>query len=156
MNAPNPGVRFPPPLLFVVALGLGVACHKWFPLSLAPPRLRPVGVLGGWSLVAIWVVFMGWAMLTFVRQRTSIVPSRPANALVTWGPYRLSRNPMYVALSVGYVGASMLVNALWPVLFLPAVWALLYLLVIRREERYLAAAFGDEYESYRARVRRWL
>ena len=152
----HPGVHFPPPLLYVIALGVGLLCHKWLPLYLTPPRLRVVGVLVGWLLIASWAALSAWAMVTFSRERTPIFPNRPARTLVTWGPYRLSRNPMYLALSALYLGVSILANTIWPVLFLPAVWPLLYFLVIRREERYLATAFGDEYESYRTRVRRWL
>jgi len=85
-----------------------------------------------------------------------MIPNRPATRLVTWGPYRLSRNPMYLALSILYLGVSILVNTSWPVFFLPVALASLYLLVIRREERYLSAAFGREYELYRSTVRRWL
>jgi len=152
----DPGVRFPPPLLYVVGLGVGILLHRWLPLHLLPSQARIVGVLVGWLLVGFWAGLSGWAMVTFVRKRTSILPNRPATLLVTWGPYRFSRNPMYVALSALHVGVSFLVDTIWPVLLLPAVWVSLYVLVVRREESYLAATFGSEYESYCGRVRRWL
>ncbi len=152
----DPGVRFPPPLLFIAALGAGILLHQWFPLQILPSQWRFVGLLLGWLLVGCAAGLSGWAMTTFLRGRTSIRPDRPASKLVTWGPYRLSRNPMYIALSSLHLGVSILVNTSWPVLFLPMVWVFLYFSVIRREERYLAAAFGNEYESYCSRVRRWL
>lgn len=152
----HPGVHFPPPLLYTVGLGAGVLLHGWIPLHLVPSRWRVVGVLMGWLLIGFWAGLSGWAMVTFLQQRTSIFPNRPARLLVTWGPYGFSRNPMYLALSALHVGVSILLNTAWPLLFLPAVWASLYVLVIHREERYLAAAFGGQYESYCGRVRRWL
>lgn len=159
MTARHPGhagIHFPPPLLFVAGLAAGFFCQRWRPLQLAPPGVRPAGVVVGWLLVAASGLLAAWAMTTFARQGTAIYPNRPATVLVTVGPYRHSRNPMYVALSLLYLGVSVLIDSTWPVLFLPAVWASLSFLVVRREERYLAAAFGDAYHAYRKRVRRWL
>lgn len=76
--------------------------------------------------------------------------------LVLGRSYRFTRNPMYLAFVMLYVGASLLMNSTWPFLLLPMVLVVLYLTVIRREERYLAAAFGPSYEAYRTQVRRWL
>jgi protein-S-isoprenylcysteine O-methyltransferase Ste14 len=76
--------------------------------------------------------------------------------IVATGPYRFSRNPMYVAMSAVYVGLSLLMGVVWPLVLLPIVLLSLSALVIRREERYLGDAFGEEYGAYRARVRRWL
>jgi protein-S-isoprenylcysteine O-methyltransferase Ste14 len=98
----------------------------------------------------------GWGLVVFFRIRTAIMPIRPASHLVASGPYRFSRNPMYVGLSVLYLGLALLFNVVWPIVLLPLVVFALYHLVIRREERYLADAFGDAYAAYRQRVRRWL
>ena len=152
----HPGVRFPPPLLFVLPLGAGILLHQWLPLHLVAAGWRVVAVLVGWLLIGISAALSGWAMITFLRRRTPIRPYRPATSLVTWGPYRFSRNPMYVSLSALYLGVSILVNTIWPVFFFPVVIASLYFLVIRREERYLSSAFGSEYSSYCDSVRRWL
>ena len=152
----HPGVHFPPPLIFLLGIGGGLLCNKWWPLPLLPPQWRAVEVVGGWASIAFWAAIAAWSMVLFARQGTAIYPNSPATKLVTWGPYRFSRNPMYVAFSVLYFGLSMMVSTAWPLLFQPIVWVLLYFFVIRREERYLASAFGAEYEAYRARVRRWL
>ncbi|NKB71736.1 MAG: isoprenylcysteine carboxylmethyltransferase family protein [Candidatus Latescibacteria bacterium] len=152
----HPGVHFPPPLLFVVPLGIGWQCNKWLPLALLPELWRAGQVMAGWGLIVVAGLLAGWAMVTFALRRTAIFPNRPATALVTWGPFRYSRNPMYIAMSVLYIGVSMLINTAWALFFLPGVWAALYYLVIRREERYLTSAFGAEYDAYRARVRRWV
>ena len=99
---------------------------------------------------------MLWAIATFWRHRTSAIPHRPASCLVCVGPYARSRNPMYLGLSIAYIGLALLTGILWPVVLLPLVLTILVLLVVRREERYLADAFGTEYAAYRARVRRWM
>jgi len=75
---------------------------------------------------------------------------------VTTGPFRWSRNPLYLAILIIYVGTTLVVDALWPFVLLVPLIALLEWGVIRREERYLARTFGEPYEAYRARVRRWL
>ena len=83
-------------------------------------------------------------------------PYEPTSAMVTTGPYALSRNPIYVSATVVYVGIAFVVNTLWPIVLLPLGIALLYYGVIAREESYMEKVFGDEYRAYRARVRRWL
>ena len=85
-----------------------------------------------------------------------MLPNLPAARLVTNGPYRITRNPMYVSLVALYLAVSLLLNSWWPVLFLPLVIFVMGLAVIRREERYLAGAFPEEYAAYRRNVRRWL
>ncbi len=152
----NPGVRFPPPTLFVVGFLIGIALHRWV-LALTLGGISRTGLLvAGWALIVVGALLMLWAMLTFVRARTAILPSRAARTIVATGPFRFSRNPMYVGFSAIYVGLSLLMSMAWPLLLLPMVLLSLYALVIRREERYLGQAFGAEYAAYRARVRRWL
>jgi protein-S-isoprenylcysteine O-methyltransferase Ste14 len=96
------------------------------------------------------------AVLAFRRAGTHPQPWRPATALVVTGPYRFSRNPMYVGATLFYIGISFWVNSLWPLLLLPVVLVIMSRGVIAREEAYLERLFGDEYRSYRSRVRRWL
>ena len=85
-----------------------------------------------------------------------MLPNQPASRLVTTGLYARSRNPMYVGLTLAYVGLALLTDRGWPLVFLLLVLVALHGLVIRREERYLSAAFPGEYAAYRQRVRRWL
>jgi protein-S-isoprenylcysteine O-methyltransferase Ste14 len=116
---------------------------------------RPAPV-AGWLLVVLGAALAVWALAKFRAAGTTISPSRPASTLVTHGPFRLSRNPMYLGLSLLYLGVMLLVNSAWPLLLLPFVIAILHLTVIRKEERYLSATFGIGYDEYRRRVRRWL
>ena len=154
----SPGVRFPPPTIFVVGWLLG-----WL-LEAEVLRL-PLGgdggprwplVAGGSALLLAGLVVIAAGLLTFFRARTAIMPHHGASRLVTHGPYRFTRNPMYMGMTLLYAGLALRANMGWPLLLLPLVLLTLVRLVIRREERYLASAFGAEYEAYRQRVRRWL
>ena len=80
----------------------------------------------------------------------------PTTAIVVHGPYRFTRNPMYVSLVGLYAGVTLFVNSAWPLILLPAVVLLVQRQVIAREEAYLEAKFGEEYRAYKARVRRWI
>jgi protein-S-isoprenylcysteine O-methyltransferase Ste14 len=154
---PHPGVPFPPPFLFVAGFLGGLALERWGArVQVATGELRVVSVLAGWLGVIAGMCLAGWGLLAFFRARTAIVPIRPARRLVASGPYRFSRNPMYVGLSVLYLGLALLFNVAWPMMLFPLVVLSLDRLVIRREERYLADAFGESYTMYRQRVRRWL
>jgi protein-S-isoprenylcysteine O-methyltransferase Ste14 len=90
------------------------------------------------------------------RAGTPILPGRTTTALVVRGPYRFSRNPLYVGLTLLYLAIACGLGMLWPILLLPLVLVAMHWLVIVPEERYLEAKFGDEYRAYRARVRRWV
>jgi protein-S-isoprenylcysteine O-methyltransferase Ste14 len=154
----HPGVRFPPPLLFVAGWLIGLALDRWvFAIHIAGNGgdRAPLAILG-WLGIVSGLAFAAWGAITFRRARTAIVPFRPARTVVASGPYRWSRNPMYVGLSALYVGLAVLLNAGWPLILLPLVLTALWFLVIRREEGYLTHAFGDEYIRYQQRVRRWL
>lgn len=155
-RATSPGVWFPPPTLFVVGFLVGLALDRWILRLGLGGVSRSALVVAGWLLIVAGMLVLLWAMLTFVRARTALLPSRPARTVVANGPFRYSRNPMYVGMSAVYIGLAFLMSETWPLVLLPFVLISLYTLVIRREERYLGDAFGDEYAAYRARVRRWL
>lgn len=125
--------------------------NRAWPLAFGAPM-----PLVGWLMIGAGAGIAGTALLTFLRERTAILPHRPATKIVAIGPYRYTRNPMYIGLSLAYCGISLLANQVWPLLLLPGVLATLWVAVIRREELYLAEAFGAEYEEYRRQVRRWI
>jgi protein-S-isoprenylcysteine O-methyltransferase Ste14 len=152
----GPGVRYPPPVIFILGVAAGWLLHHAFPLALLGPVTRPSGALIGWLLVVVGTSLSVWAVATFRGASTAIRPNRPASTLVTHGPFQFSRNPMYAGLSLVYLGVMLLVNSVWHLLFFPFVIAVLQLTVIQREERHLATTFGVAYEDYRRRVRRWL
>jgi protein-S-isoprenylcysteine O-methyltransferase Ste14 len=152
----SPGVHFPPPLLFVLGLGLGLILNRRWPLALLPSGQTAFMLTLGWILIGSGGLLLLSALVTFFRMRTAIYPNQPATSIVTRGPYRFTRNPMYVALTSAYVGFVCLTNLLWPLLLLPVVLVVLRVFVIRREELYLTEAFGPAYAEYCQRVRRWL
>lgn len=152
----NAGVRFPPPFLFVIGFLVGWALDRyWYALPLsrfAGSALKPFG----FAAVALGVMLSAWGVITFRRARTAIVPHHSASQLVTHGPYRFTRNPMYTGSTIAYLGGSALLDSAWPVIVLPLVIIVLFQTVIAREETYLHDAFGSEYAGYVASVRRWL
>ena len=154
-DAPRPataGVIAPPPLIYGVPLLAGLWLDRWVPWPLVPERVTlPFGLV----LVVLGFIALP-AILAFRKARTHPEPWKPTKALVTVGPYRFSRNPMYVGMTLLYLGTTIWQNTAWPLLALPAVIALIHVGVIQREERYLEGLFGDDYRTYRERVRRWL
>jgi protein-S-isoprenylcysteine O-methyltransferase Ste14 len=152
----NPGVRIPPPVIFGAGLIPGFLLQRFFPVEiLGDTRGNLPQLLGGVAIILSLSLAVP-ALLMFYHARTSVRPDRPNDALVTHGIFRLSRNPMYVSLSLAYAGFALSANALWPLLFLLPVLFIIRYFVIAREERYLLSRFGPEYEAYLHSVRRWL
>ena len=147
------GVRFPPPLIYVGGFVIGYLLDRAVPLTLTS---WPLGEPLGWALVAVGGALMGSAVMTFRRAGTSLNPAKPTTRVVVHGPYRFTRNPMYVGWVIVYLGCVLLTNTVWPLVSLPVVLVLISRAVIAKEERYLEAKFGDAYRAYKARVRRWL
>ena len=146
-------MRIPPPLIYVGGFLVGVVLELAFPTAAPPLALAVVaGLIGG----ALWLALDGQAMMLFRRAGTSIPPRRPTTALVTSGPYRITRNPMYVGMAFLYAGLALALGVIWALAALPLVLLAVDRLVIAREERYMEAKFGDQYREYTRRVRRWL
>jgi protein-S-isoprenylcysteine O-methyltransferase Ste14 len=147
-------MRVPVPWVFVLTYVLGAGLEAAGPRIVASdtPLVGPIG--GG--LFVIGAALAGWGLATFRKARTTTVPGRLSAQLVTWGPYRFTRNPMYVGLTLAYLGEAGILKQAWPVLLLPLVLAYLNWTVIPVEETRLTEAFPEEYAAYRTRVRRWL
>ncbi len=155
MSNDHAGVIVLPPLAIVPTLVAGLLLHfLWTPLSLLPEWW--IGHAVGWPLVVAGVLLSAWAIRTMFRAGEDPDPYKPTTAIVANGPYALSRNPIYVSFNAVYVGIALVVNTLWPIMFLPVGIALLHYRVIAREESYLERVIGDEYRQYKARVRRWV
>lgn len=147
------GVRVPPPLYYVAGFLLGVVLELMFPTSWPPFGIRLVGTLLG---AGAWLVLDGAAMLRFRRAGTSMVPMNPTTALVTSGPYGLTRNPMYLGMAFLYFALAFAFGVMWALLFLPVVVVIVDRFAIAREEPYLERKFGQAYRDYSAHVRRWV
>jgi protein-S-isoprenylcysteine O-methyltransferase Ste14 len=127
--------------------------HRAVPVALVPGgTLRPLG----WVLVALGALLAAWALAYFVRAGQTPDPRQPVKAIVAHGPYRYTRNPMYLAMATVYLGVTALMNDFWPLIVFPVVLVIMTRAVIVREEAYLERAFGEEYRAYRTRVRRWI
>jgi protein-S-isoprenylcysteine O-methyltransferase Ste14 len=110
----------------------------------------------GWILLAVFAVWNGWSLVAMARHGTGLLPGEPSTTILDRGPFAVSRNPLYVGLLAASAGVAMLAGSLWAVLALPLEWALLRWGAVLPEERYLAAKFGETYDDYRSRVRRWV
>lgn len=147
------GVRIFPPLIQIASIALGFLLQWAVPLRM-PENLRPV-MLAGYVVLAIALGLMAWSVIGMFRAGTTPNPTRPTTALLIHGPYRFTRNPMYLAWELVCVGVGLAANAPWVIVMaLPAAFVTLRL-VIDKEERYLETKFGAEYLDYKARVRRW-
>jgi len=149
----NPGVIAPPPLIYAVAIVLSLFLHRRVPLPLVPGKVKtPLGALIVGGSVAIGLS----ALLKMREVGTNVNPMQPTTTLVTTGPFRFTRNPIYLAITLTYAGLGVLFNTLWSLLLLPVVLLLMNRGVIEREEAYLERKFGAQYQTYKESVRRWL
>jgi len=149
---PNPRsvwLLVPPPLLFVLPLVLGACLEHVVSFPVAG---RVVGVV----ILGVALVFIPTAPILFAIHKTTIVPHGKARTLIERGPYRISRNPMYVGLVLIVIGVTFLLGTAWPLLFLVFPIWVTQAKVIPYEEQMLERSFGDDYRSYKARVRRWI
>jgi protein-S-isoprenylcysteine O-methyltransferase Ste14 len=148
------GVRFPPPLLYAAFFSLGILASVLYPVRLLPSALA--WILGGAVLAGGALLGPIWGVHTLRTAGTTIRPDKPTAKLVTDGPFRFSRNPLYLALSLMYAGLALMANSIWALLLLFPVTLVMSRFVIRREEEYLARRFGEEYAHYQTNVRRWI
>ena len=155
MTKDHAGVFVPPPLIFALPLVAAVFVDSGSPWPIATDGGTAL-MVGAFIAIATGVSIGLGSVFSFRAARTTVLPmGRPTTAIVERGPYRFTRNPMYLAMAIGYVGFSLLLNNFWAISFLPAVLLVVDVFVIRREERYLTSKFGATYTQYRSRVRRW-
>jgi protein-S-isoprenylcysteine O-methyltransferase Ste14 len=148
-----------------------VAFRLWPPVAIGAPLVLgwvitlisgdPVE-LGGWrvpvgcALVLLFAGWNGWSLWLFGRHETGLLPGQATNDMIEEGPYRLSRNPLYVGMLALYLGLALLVPTFWGLVLFPAAVLLVLWGAIRPEERFLHERFGAPYDDYTRRVRRWL
>ena len=146
-------VHVPPPLVYSAPLAVAWAVDRLVPWRMPGSGGRK---RAGWALVAVGQAIGTAGAATFRGHGTSVIPGRPAAALATTGPYMYTRNPMYLGLTVSYLGGSLLLGTWWARIALPAIVAFVDRNVIRREETYLRERFGAAYEDYSSHTRRWI
>jgi len=153
VSADHPRVVVLPPLLFFSLLLLAALLQWLVPLHWPWPGVSR------WIGVGIFIAAFGfatWARSLFRRAGTNVNPHRPSTTIVTHGPFGVTRNPMYLSMVIAYIGATIAMRSVWGLGLLVVLALVLHFGVIRREEPYLEAKFGDTYRNYRQRVRRWI
>ena len=142
-----------PPLVYLGAIASGLVAHALLPAALVPtPLPRAVGT----GVILAAVALFALSVRAFRAADTPVPGNRPTRAIVRTGPYRFSRNPIYLAMSLLQLGIALLVNSIWVALTLLAAVAVMTFVVIPREERYLEARFPGTYLAYKREARRWL
>jgi protein-S-isoprenylcysteine O-methyltransferase Ste14 len=148
-------VRFPPPLVFLFGILLGLVFDSVVMPAPVPVR-RAVSVTGGLLLLAAGLSLIASARALFVRTGQSPIPWKPTPSLIGQGPYRYTRNPMYVGITLVEVGFGVAVNNLWIAVFAVPALVIVHFMAVIPEERYLTEKFGEPYRRYLAEVRRYL
>ena len=151
-EAANLGIMRPP-LVYLGAIALGLLLHVAWSVRLVS---RAVSVPLGGTAVLVTVALFLYAVRTFRTAGTPVPGNRPTTTIVRTGPYRYSRNPIYLSFSLLQLGVAFWVNSLWLLVTLMPAVALMSCVVIPREEHYLESRFPSDYLPYKASVRRWL
>lgn len=147
-------VTFPPPLVYLGMLLIGLVLDRYLPWSLG---LSAIGrYLGGGLLFIAGAIYLLSASGGFRRAGTDLKPWKTTSAIVAEGVYARTRNPMYLGMALVYAGIALVFSSLGALILLPLVILIIRTQVIAREERYLESKFGEEYLQYTSRVRRWL
>lgn len=148
-------VRFPPPLVFVAWLLLGVALHHWVQPAHAPGP-RAISAVTGILLLGVGLGLLIWARVHFFRTGQDPIPWRSSPELIFQGPFRFTRNPMYVGMTFFQVGFGVALSNLWMALFAFPALLMVHFIAVLPEERYLSEKFGESYRSYLTQVRRYM
>jgi protein-S-isoprenylcysteine O-methyltransferase Ste14 len=143
-----------PPLAWGLAVIAGFALNWLVPLLFLPADL-PAGRLGAMVFILALGLF-AWAIITITRAGSNVPTNLPTTAIVESGPYRFTRNPIYLSMFLGLIGLGIAFDNLWLLMMLVLFAIVIRYGVVAREEAYLERKFGDAYRGYRLRTRRWL
>ena len=143
-----------PPLAWGLAIIAGLTLNWLVPLPFLPADL-PAGWLGAMVFV-LAVALVAWAIVTMTRVGSNVPTNRPTTTIVEAGPYRFTRNPVYLGMFLGLIGLAIAFDNLWLLIMLVPFALVIRYAVVAREEAYLERKFSDIYHGYRSRVRRWL
>ncbi|MBL4870165.1 MAG: isoprenylcysteine carboxylmethyltransferase family protein, partial [Robiginitomaculum sp.] len=150
----TPAVHIPPPIIVAVFLGIGIWSNKHFHFGFG--EFAQLVQYLGWGLLAASIIIGLWCALLYRAAKTSILPHTADNTLMDHGPFSFSRNPIYLAMVIMFLGLCFVYNAPLALVFiLPTILGLRFYVIVK-EEAYLERRFGKNYLEYKSRVRRWL
>ena len=152
-EADAPKVRIFPPLVYLAGLAIGHLANRWLTVDAVP--VHGAWIVGG-ILLVLGLGLIASATTNFTRAGTTTRPDRASSSLVFAGPYKLTRNPMYVGIAIAYLGLAIADRSLGSLILLPVVLLIIRRAVIANEEAFLERRFGSAYTDYKAKVRRWL
>jgi len=152
----HPLMRIPVPWVFLIPYLVGVGIQFIVPLTISSVVLLTITQVLSILLLVVGVTLAAWAQWLFRKEHTTTDPNQTSTRLITWGPYRFSRNPMYIGLFLIFIGISGIFTLFWSLILLLFVVYYLNWIVIPVEEKQLRKNFGEAYEQYCERVRRWI
>ena len=144
-----------PPVIYIIPIIIAYIINKYI-FELKILNNKYIGDVVGWPLFIIGLFLAGWVSLIFFKEKEDVRPEKPTTKIIIKGPFKFSRNPIYLGLNLGYIGIALILNNLWMIVFLPIIFTLLYYGVILKEEEYLEKKFGKKYLDYKKKVRRWI
>ena len=151
----SPGVYIPPPFFYVLTFIIAIIIQRKFPIDnylFQQEWLKITGIV----FLVISLFFLVRSLRQFFKSKNTLILIKPATSLQNNGIYGITRNPMYVGLSVVYLGLSCILGNWWNFILFPILVLIVQEYIIKREERYLEREFGQKYTDYRSKVRRWL
>ena len=148
--------RFPPPFTYIAVYVIGLVIHYWIPISVIPESYHSALHIVGGFLVALGLILAFASFALFIHRRTTPKPHGEPSHLIDVGPFIISRNPMYLSLTLIYLGAALWQAALWPLILVVVPVGIVNSITIPFEERRMRTLFGASYEEYCRRVRRWI
>jgi len=151
----GPGVYVPPPLFYVLIFIASIFIQKQVPISDTLFHLIVTKIVGV-ILLILALFFLVRSLRQFFLTKNTVILIKPATSLQTNGIYGITRNPMYVGLAIVYLGITCFIGNWWNIILFPLLLLIVQEFIIKREEKYLELEFGQEYEEYKKKVRRWL
>ena len=153
VNSDAPNVKIIPPLVYLAGIVVGLLVSMWMPTKVVP---NPTAWIIGGFVILCGALLAGSAILKFKGAGTTVRPDRAASRLVIAGPYKITRNPMYLGLALVYLGIAIADQSIWALILFPVILIIIQHWAIKPEEAFLERRFGTDYSRYRANVRRWL
>ncbi|MEM1131214.1 MAG: isoprenylcysteine carboxylmethyltransferase family protein [Pseudomonadota bacterium] len=151
-----PDIVILPPVLDALAIAAAVGLEWLIPLPILPERFTAWSVAVGVIILAVGGGLALWGILSFLRAKTNILPTQPSLVIVETGPFRFTRNPMYIGVTGFLIALGFIFSLDWALILAPIVFGILHFGVVLREETYLAEKFGAPYVAYLERTRRWI